>query len=71
MVWCGYRSTAFALLFLLLAEHGLLLFLHLLKTCHEAGFFLGLLGVLLHAGAYGLVLDDEAERVGLHDCDEE
>lgn len=64
-------SCCFALGGLLLAHHGLLAALGLLKACHEAGFLLGLGGVGAQTGANLLVVDAGAEYVGLHDGDEQ
>lgn len=62
---------AFAFALFLLAEHGLLLFLHLFEACHEAGFLFRFLGVGGHGFAHAVFLDGQAECVGLADGDQQ
>ena len=66
-----FHKLAFTALFLLFAEHSLLLTLHLLEASHEARFLLGLGGCFFHTAAHVVLLDEEAECVCLYDSDEE
>ena len=56
-----HSLSAFALLFLLFAKHGLLLALHFFKTRHETGFLFRFFRILFHSGSYSLILDHETE----------
>ena len=66
-----FLSAATGVLTGLFAHHGLLFFLGCLEACHETALLFGFLGVFEHLLAHLVLVDAEAEDVGLHDGDEQ